>query len=113
MSVTTLLFISTAIVYWTSDYLEKVLLVPTHKILIVFIITCITAPSLGIVVGGCIVQKLGGYEAKHSITICFLFSLIAWILAIPIYWLEFTGFAICLWLILFFGGSIIPNLMGN
>ena len=113
MSVTTLLFISTAIVFWTSDYLEKVLKVPVEKILIVFIITCITAPALGIVIGGCIVQKLGGYETKHSILVCFFLSLLAWCISIPTYFLDFTGFAFCLWLILFFGGSIIPNLMGN
>jgi hypothetical protein len=102
LAVTTLLFISTAIVFWTSDYLEKVLLVPAEKILIVFIITCITAPSLGIVIGGCIVQKLGGYQSKHSILVCFIFALLAWVLAIPIYFVDFTGFAFCLWLILFF-----------
>lgn len=115
LSISILLYISTVITFWVSDYLKNVLKMDPDTIFILFVITCVTAPALGIVGGGLIVQKSGGYESKHSILYCFVFSCIAGGLAI----LSLTpvmdsviGFGIVLWLFLFFGGALIPNMVG-
>ena len=107
-------FISTAIQYWVSDHLSKVMKFEENEIFVSFVITCVTAPALGVISGGYIVQKLGGYEHKRSILICLLFSIIASINGIFIVIPDsIVGFSIVLWIYLFFGGAIIPNLIGK
>ena len=108
-----MIFISTAITFWTSDYLLDVRKVDPTLVLIIFIVTCVTAPTLGIIFGGIFVQRFGGYTSKYSMFICFGFALGSSIVSIPVHFAGFTIFAICLWLVLFFGGALIPNLMGN
>lgn len=79
-----------------------------------FVIICATAPTSGVVVGGIFVQKvLNGYESKHSITfVCFQLLLCS-VFILPIYFFEslFT-ISLMLWLLLFFGGSVVPILQG-
>jgi len=115
LSISCLLFISTIITFWVSDYLKNVLKIDPETIFILFVITCVTAPALGIVGGGIIVQKGGGYESKHSILYCLVFSCIAGGLAI----LSLTpvmdtiiGFGVVLWLFLFFGGALVLYIVG-
>jgi MFS family permease len=108
-----LMFISTIIQYWTSDYLKEVIKADSSMVIIAFVVTCITAPTLGIVAGGCIVQKFGGYESKNALNILSIFAILAVICAIPITQFDsLPGFASFLWLFLFFGGCIVPNLYG-
>jgi MFS family permease len=108
-----LLFISTIIQFWTSDYLEKVLKFEKSFILISFVLTCITAPTLGIIFGACVVQKFGGYESKNSLLICCVFAILCVMCSFPItQFNSVPGFVTFLWLFLFFGGSIVPNIIG-
>jgi hypothetical protein len=112
-SVVVLLFIVTAIQYWITDYLKIVLQAEQDAITIAFVVTCVTAPTLGIILGGCIVQKYGGYESKIASLWCVLFAVVAGCcsIAIPIF-NNIIGFAIVLWLFFFFGGAIVPNIIG-
>jgi MFS family permease len=112
-SVVVLLFIVTAIQYWISDYLKIVLKIEETVITIAFVVTCVTAPTLGIILGGIVVQKYGGYEKKVASLICVIFSVLAGCcsIAIPIF-SDIVGFAIFLWLFFFFGGAIVPNIVG-
>ena len=108
-----LLLISTAIQFWTTDYLKKVLDIQETLIFVAFVVTCVTAPTLGIIMGGCIVEKYGGYESRSSLFICSVFGLGALITGVPIVIFNgILGFTIFLWLFLFFGSAIVPNLMG-
>ncbi len=112
-AVTILLFIVTAITFWISDYLKFVMNTQESLILTLFVVTCVTAPTTGIVVGGCLVQKLGGYEAKIAsrfVVICGIISA-ACSIAIPLFD-NIIGFAIFLWLFLGFGSAIVPNIIG-
>jgi hypothetical protein len=108
-----LMFISTIIQFWTSDYLKIVIKAESSMILVSFILTCLTAPVLGIITGGCIVQKFGGYESKNALNVCSVFGILAVLFAIFITQLDsLVGFATFLWIFLFFGGCIVPNLIG-
>ncbi len=108
-----LLFISTAIQFWTSSYLINVVKIEQKVVFVAFVVSCITAPTLGILVGGYIVHKCGGYEGRKSLFICSIYGLFALLTGIPIVFCnDILSFAIFLWLFLFFGGSIVPNLMG-
>jgi hypothetical protein len=112
-SVIVLLFIVTAIQFWITDYLLLVLKIERAAITIAFVVTCVTAPTLGIVIGGIIVQKYGGYETKIASLWCVIFAVIAGTMSILIPIMnEIIGFAIVLWLFFFFGGAIVPNIIG-
>lgn len=115
LGISVLLYISTVITFWVSDYCKNVMKIPEDTIFILFVVICVTAPAAGIILGGCIVEKMGGYESKNSVMFCFIAGCFAGGLSIfsltPI--MESTiGFAVILWLFLFFGGSIIPNMVG-
>jgi hypothetical protein len=84
------------------------------QITIVFIITCVTAPLAGVILGGIIVGKIGGYVNKKAILFCVIASLFAGVDSILIVFQDsLVGFAIVLWIFLFFGGATIPNLLGK
>jgi MFS family permease len=113
VSGSTLLFVSTIIQYWTPYYLKKVLYVEESAVDIAFIVTCVTSPTLGILFGGFIIQKFGGYESKNCLNICCIFGIFCLVIAIPITQFDtIGGFATFLWIFLFFGGAIIPNIIG-
>lgn len=82
-------------------------------VFIAFVVSCVTAPTFGIIIGGYIVHKCGGYEGRKSLLICTLYGLCAFLTGIPIVFCNgILSFALFLWLFLFFGGSIVPNLTG-
>ncbi len=87
----------------------------THKeVFTIFIFVCLTAPILGIIVGGTLVQKFAkGYEGKHSLLFCLLFSICATASALPVKWIESPStFCICLWILVFFGAAVMPTTQG-
>ena len=105
LALSNLFFIITAIQYWASGYEKQVLgVADENKIFISFAVVCITSPTLGLIFGGVVSAKTGGYESKHSILVCFIFGLLAGIAAIPVpITNEIFYFTLYLWLVLFFG----------
>ena len=109
-----LYFIVTCIQYWTSDYMLVALEVKEEtKRLYAFSIVCLTSPTCGLLISGLIIDKIGGYSNKYSL----IFSLIVSILSIvPAILLPLVNsllyYAILLWIILFFGGSLLPPIQG-
>jgi MFS family permease len=112
-SVIVLLFIVTAIQFWITDYLTVVIQADRDVITMAFCFTCVTAPTFGIITGGCIVQRYGGYEHKTASLICVIFGCIAGCCSILIPLSNnIYSFAVVLWLFFFFGGAIVPNIIG-
>jgi MFS family permease len=112
-AVIVLLFIVTAIQFWITDYLTVVIQADKDIIIMAFVITCVTAPTLGIITGGCIVERFGGYEQKAASLICVIFGCIAGCCSILIpMFNDIYSFAVVLWLFFFFGGAIVPNIIG-
>ena len=74
----------------------------------------ITGPTVGVLVGGFITTTyIGGYTNRRALTLCFFVSLLACVCALPIPLLDNLILVIVfLWLVLFFGGFIMPNLTG-
>lgn len=109
-----LLFIITGIQFWITDYMTEVLLVSQTKVFVSFAIVCISAPTLGVLSGGYMIEKLGGYTDKRALDACFKISIIAACCGIPLPLLNnFPVFVLFMWLLLFFGGSIVPGLTGK
>jgi hypothetical protein len=62
MSLSGLYFIITGVQFWVSDYFKIVLQMPPEQVFGFFIVTCLTAPILGVLLGGSVTQYIGGYH---------------------------------------------------
>ena len=78
-----------------------------------YIITCLTAPSFGVLLSIILFNCIGGYNTKASYALCLLFGALAVVVSIPVPFATSFG-AICalLWLIFFFGSIILAPLVG-
>ena len=113
LGISCMLFVVTGIQFWISDYMQEVMKIPSSKVYIIFSIVCISAPTLGVLLGGIFIQYLGGYTNKKSLDACFKISIIAAICGIFLPFIDIVIlFVIFMWLLLFFGGSITPGLTG-
>ena len=114
IALSTLFFVITAVQYWSTDYMIKVLKVENQEdVLLTFSILCITSPTLGLILGGWACAFIGGYESKHSILLCFLFAFCAGPFSILVPQVNsLLLFAVFLWFVLFFGAAIFPTLTG-
>ena len=109
-----LVFPLTIIQTWIIDYLENALKITDKKIRLIStgIITS-TGPTLGILMGGFLLQKVGGYENKKASlisVILFSLSLIGCIF-FP-FCNNIISLSISLWIGFFFGSSLFPILIG-
>lgn len=114
LAITTLSFISTAVIFWAPNFAENVLKGDRAEVLTVFVTVCVTGPVLGVIIGGALVQKYaGGYEGKHASTFAVIYGGLALSCALPIKQIDnIYTFGLCLWGVLFFGGGVIPNIQG-
>lgn len=114
LTLSVIFFVLTSVQYWASDYMEVVLNVTdSKKRLISFGVVCLTSPTLGVLVGGLIINLMGGYETKHSIIFCLICSILSTLSSIPVPLVKsLLYFTIGLWLVLFFGGAILAPLTG-
>lgn len=112
LTMSILYFIVTCVQYWASDYMLVALEITDEKLrLFAFSFVCLTSPTMGLITGGFIVDKLGGYHKKSFF--CLVFSLLSIIPAIPIPLVDSIYiYTALLWVLLFFGASLIPSTQG-
>jgi MFS family permease len=85
----------------------------SKEILVSFSLICVTAPTFGLMMGGLACSLIGGYESKHSILLCVLFTSCAIPFSILVPMANTSlSFAVFLWMVLFFGAAIFPALTG-
>lgn len=114
LTMSMLYFIVTFIQYWASDYMLIALDVQDEKQrLFAFSLVCLSSPTIGLVIGGLIVDRLGGYSMKSSVIFCLICSLLCIIPAIFIPFVDSLIYYVCLlWILLFFGAALIPPTQG-
>jgi MFS family permease len=114
MSVTCLLFVSTALTFWGTDYLVETMEFDKGQVTYYFVIITITAPLMGVIVSSILVQKLfGGYDKKHSILFVCCTLTISCFFIFPLYYINTLFVTVVdLWCLLFFGGAAVPILQG-
>lgn len=109
-----LCFVITVIQFWGTNYMEYALEVQKDKIFTSFMVVCLTAPTLGVLIGGVITGYIGGYEKLATSYLCLIAALMATILSLPIPFCKglfsYTG---VLYAILVFGGMIFPCILGK
>ncbi len=105
-------FIVTGIQFWLTKYLIEILDIDPLLVNMVFSGISITAPLSGVIVGGTISDKYGGYKGKNvikAIKMCIAFGLVSFVFAFPMGFLfQFIYLSVLLWTFLFFGAAIIP-----
>ncbi len=94
--------------------MEIVLLQPPHLVYIVFSSVSITAPILGCIIGGSLTNYVGGYESDKALYVCLVFCLMSCFVGIPVAFIDtFWLVSALIWLLLFFGGALVPPLTGG
>jgi len=96
-----------------SDFVQEVLAVSSEETYLFFSITCISAPTLGVVAGGSFFSAIGGYNNPRAFTWCMIIGSWALVFAAPLpfseeKWLTYC----CTWMLLFVGASILTPLTG-
>jgi hypothetical protein len=93
--------------------MQIILKMNPHHVYIIFAVVCISAPVLGVLFGGILIQRMGGYTDPKALDACYYISILALLSGIFIPFLDnIKLFVILIWLLLFFGGSIVPGLTG-
>lgn len=111
---TVFMFTDVAVAFWMSDYFREIFKVDEEMIFLTFSIIRFTAPTLGMIISGIIVQKYGGYEGKHSILFVFCFAAVECVLGILLTTFDSLEiFAPILWLVSFLFGCKFPILVGK
>lgn len=112
MGLTFLLFMATVFLFWTTDYCYNVLHAKHDEVLYVFIVVCATAPTLGYLIGGSMIDiAVVGHMPKHSIALSFLFSMLSLLSTFSVRLLPgIYSFGIALWVILFSSSSVFSTL---
>ena len=84
-----------------------------HVVYIIFSVSCITGPTLGVFAGGIITHKLGGYTDPRSFSAVCLVGFLTSVVGVPIPFVDKVYIVVpLLWLLLFFGGFMMPALTG-
>lgn len=116
LSLTGLYYVVTGIQYWTPDYLKNVLEQNDNTVSVYFSVSSLTAPIGGVIIGGIVTSAYGGYNNRKAQKIQCMMGCCAVASALPIPWMsapeDFYYVAICFWLLLFFGGFILPPVTG-
>jgi hypothetical protein len=112
-----LYFVVTGVQFWVTTYFTQVLDVPRRSVLIAFTATSVTAPVLGVIGSGWVIDKLGGYKGTKGMAraskCCAGFAGLACLFAVPAAFInDFGAVIFCLWMVLLFGGAVVPIAAG-
>ena len=112
LGMSSIYFIVTGIQFWITEYLIEILHTDPLMVNIIFSIISITAPLSGVLFGGTLSDKYGGYKGKNktkALKMCVAFGLVSFIFAFPMGFLfQIFYLTVLLWTFLFFGAAIIP-----
>ncbi len=112
-----LFFVVTGIQFWITEYLIRVVGAPTASVLGAFAATSATGPTVGVFFGGWFIDRLGGYKGAAGMAVTakalLCFALCAVACALPAGFIKnFPAVIALLWLVLFWGGAIMPAATG-
>jgi hypothetical protein len=117
LGLSTLYFVVTGVQFWATEFLLEVSQAPYTKVLGAFAGTSASAPVLGVVMGGIVVDRFGGYHgstgARRTTAFCAGLASLAVVSAvIGAMQTDFELVIGLVWLVLFFGGAIVPGATG-
>lgn len=109
-------FVIAGVQYWITLVMVAVLRISIQAVMAIFICVSITAPIAGVYTGGYIGDFMGGYKGSSmvpALKFCVISAGLASLCTFPVS-MSSTGFSVfvSLWLLLFFGGCIVPCATG-
>ena len=69
LCISSLYFIVTGIQFWVSDYMLTMIINDKSIVFPGYVICTITAPTLGVLVGGLLSHKVGGYKSPNALSL--------------------------------------------
>ncbi|OQR87715.1 Major Facilitator Superfamily (MFS) [Achlya hypogyna] len=110
-------FVVTGVQFWCTIYLQKNFHTSVVIVNGLYVLVAGTGPILGVFFGGALIDRAGGYigtaARAKALGYCVGLGLVAFLLGILTTFLpDVYTTAMCLWLLLFFGGSILPACTG-
>lgn len=110
LGLSVLIYVISGVQYWISDYMMNILLVKSAKMrLFFFTLVCFTSPTFGVLAGTFTKNIICRNDMTKSLYFTSTLGFLATIFAIMVpLVLSWTKFFICMWLVLFFGGGIVP-----
>jgi len=116
LGMSSIYFIVTGIQFWITKYLIEILNADQLVVNITFSLISITAPLSGVLFGGTVSDRYGGYKGRNeskALMMCVGFAIVAFIFSFPMGFLfQIFYLSVLLWTFLFFGASIIPIATG-
>ena len=116
LGMSSLYFIVTGIQFWITKYLIEILNADQLIVNIAFSIISITAPLLGVLFGGAVSDKYGGYKGRNetkALQMVVGFGIVSFIFSFPMGFLfQIIYLSVLLWTFLFFGAAMIPIATG-
>lgn len=118
--ITCMYFVLMSIQYWGTDFMIQGRSYSEHTTMLLFVLVSATAPIAGAILGGVVVDKLGGFEGgvlqrSKCTGAIFAFNFVGTVFAVLTTYFPDLGIwfvAMCLWFVLFFGGMAVPALTG-
>ena len=95
LSVTLLYFVVTGIQFWFSDFLITVMNMKKEVVFSLFTLVSISGPVLGVVFGGWLSSRLGGYNNPKSLYFMAVVSVCAIFVSVPIPYLGYETQWLC------------------
>ena len=116
LALSCLFFVVTGVQFWATSFLEEY----ADKKLVnpVFVAVAGTGPTAGVIAGGAIYDKRGGYSTPAGryacLKVCCSFSAlaVAWSIVATLA-ADFYNIVFAIWMLLFFGGAILPGASGT
>jgi hypothetical protein len=65
-SLSSIYFLTTGIQFWITDYMVVVLGADMNNAFLYFVVIAITGPVLGVIVGGYVFSRIGGYNDPRA-----------------------------------------------
>jgi len=111
-SVCVAFFVVYGIQFWGTYYMIQTMDITIYEAMIAYFVITITAPVMGVLFGGSLLDHMGGYKGENkmiALKMCLLFSGCCVIIAVPAGFVySIWIFGPLLWLEIFFGASVIP-----
>ena len=113
LTISSLYFVVSGLQFWITTYMTTVYGVAQNEVFTYFIVTCLSAPALGVLLSIFLFNCIGGYNSKYAFGLCLFFGLSAVLVSIPVPFAT-SSWAVysLMWLIFFFGSIILAPLVG-
>ena len=117
LGLSALYFVVAGIQFWVTQFIVEVLSISYSDALGAFTLVSATGPVGGVIFGGWLVDTLGGYKGTNGIArttkVILILGVLAVCVAIPTTLIKnFSVMMALIWLLLFFGGAIVPAAVG-